>query len=104
MFDADRFRRRNLHMIDVGAVPKRLDHAIGEAEDHQVLNGFLAEIVVDAENLFFSENFFQLFVQLLCRRQIVAERLFHDDPRPLAIFFLGEADFAELLHDQREKS
>jgi hypothetical protein len=33
----------------------------------------------------------------------VAEWFFHDDARPLAVFFFGEANFAELLNDEREK-
>ena len=33
----------------------------------------------------------------------MAERFFHDHAGPLAVFFLGEANFTELFNDQREK-
>ena len=36
--------------IDVAAVPDRLEHAVGEAEHHQVLDGLLPEVVIDAED------------------------------------------------------
>jgi hypothetical protein len=75
------------------------DHAVGETEDHEVLDGFLAEIVVNAENLFFGEDFFKFFVQLLCGREVMAEGFFHDDAGPLAVFFLGQANLSELLDD-----
>ncbi len=103
VFDANGLGGGNLHVIDVSAIPKRLDHAVGEAENHQVLDGFLAEVMVNTENLFFRQNLLKLFVQLLRGREIVTERFFHDDAGPLTVFFLGEADFAELLYDQREK-
>jgi hypothetical protein len=62
MLDSDGFGGGNLHVIDVGTIPKRLDHAVGKAEDHQILDGFLPEVVIDAENLFFGEDLFQFFV------------------------------------------
>ncbi len=53
MLDAYGFGRGDLHVIDVIAVPERLDDVVGEAKDHDVLDGFFAEIVVDAVNLVF---------------------------------------------------
>ena len=49
--DADGLGRGDLHVIDVAPVPDRLEHAVREAEDQQVLDGFLAEVVIDAEDL-----------------------------------------------------
>ena len=41
----------NLDAVDVAAVPVRLEDHVGEAEDHDVLHGFFAEVVVDAVDL-----------------------------------------------------
>src|ERR1700687_1923755 len=58
MLDADRFRGVDLHVVDVVAIPERLDDVVGESKDQNVLDGFLAEIVVDAVNLIFGEDLF----------------------------------------------
>ena len=52
VFDADGFRGGDLNVIDVIAIPERLDDVVGKAEDHHVLHGLFAEIVVDAVDLF----------------------------------------------------
>ena len=49
--DADVLGRGDLHVGDVVAVPQRLEHAVREAEREHVLDGLLAEVVVDAEDL-----------------------------------------------------
>ena len=55
-FDAERFGDGDLHVIDVRVIPKRLEQDVGEAQRHQVLHRFLAEIVVDAENIALEEH------------------------------------------------
>ena len=54
---ADGFADGDLDVVDVFVVPDRLENRVGETHDHQVLNGFLAEIMVDAEDLLFLEIF-----------------------------------------------
>ena len=49
--DAERLRDGDLHMIDVRAVPHRLQQDVGETQRHKVLHRFLAEIVIDAEDI-----------------------------------------------------
>ena len=49
--DADVLGGGDLHVVDVVAVPQRLEHAVGEAERHHVLHRLLAQVVVDAEDL-----------------------------------------------------
>ncbi len=49
--DADRLGVRDLDVVDVLPVPDRLEDAVGEAEDEQVLHRLLAEVVVDAVDL-----------------------------------------------------
>ena len=80
--DADGLGRGDLHVIDVAAVPDRLEHAVGEAEHQQVLDGFLAEVVIDAEDLRLVEVRVQQLVQRARAGEIGAERLFDDDPAP----------------------
>ena len=54
--DAFRFAHSDLHVIDVLVVPNRLEDAVGEPDDHQILNGFFPQIVIDAEDLRFVEH------------------------------------------------
>ena len=66
-FHADRFGRRDLHMIDISAVPQRLEDAVAEAEGHDVLDRFLAQIMVDAVDLAFLEALLQAAVEFAAR-------------------------------------
>src|SRR3546814_4474082 len=52
----DRLRHGDLDMIDAAGVPQRLEHQVGESQRQQVLDGFLAEIMVDAEGALRSEE------------------------------------------------
>jgi hypothetical protein len=51
LFHPDGFRRRDLHVGDVVAVPDRLENRVGEPQHQDVLNRLLAEVVVDPEDL-----------------------------------------------------
>ena len=42
VFDADRFRHRDLHRIDVIAVPDRFENEVGKPEHQDILHRFLA--------------------------------------------------------------
>ena len=80
-FDAEFLRHRDLHVLDVGAVPDRLDERVGKPEVEQVLHRLLAEEVIDAVDGVFVEHLVQRAVDRLRARQVPAERLFDDDPR-----------------------
>ncbi len=54
--ETERFRHVDLHVIDEIAVPDRLEETVGEAEGEDVLSRFLAEEVVDAEDLVFAKT------------------------------------------------
>ena len=54
--DAQRLGDGDLHVVDVAAVPDRLEDAVGEAEHHDVLHRLLAEVVVDAVDLLLAED------------------------------------------------
>ena len=55
-FDADGFRRRDLHVVDIAAVPDGLEYRVGKTQHHDVLHGLFAEIMIDAIDLFFVER------------------------------------------------
>ena len=63
-FDADLFGHGDLDVVDVAAVPERLVNRVGKPEVHQVLDGLLAEVMVDAENVLFCKGALQVAVQL----------------------------------------
>ena len=66
---------RDLHVIDVVAVPYRFENAVGEPQDHQVLDRLLAQVMINAIDLAFLENLVHRLVELLGRSQIGAEGL-----------------------------
>src|SRR6266403_1446128 len=61
-FYADGLRDRNLNVVNVPPVPDGLEDSVGEAEGQNVLDGFLAQVVVDPVNLFFLGDLEELFV------------------------------------------
>src|SRR4029077_5383574 len=61
--DVEGLRHVDLHMVDEIAVPDRVEQAICETEGEDVLRRLLAEEMVDAENLVFSEHLVQRLVQ-----------------------------------------
>jgi hypothetical protein len=103
-FDADRLRHRDLHVVDVAAVPERLEDAVAEAEDEDVLRRLLAEVVIDAERLPLAEDLRDLLVQRLGRLEVPAERLLDDEPRPgAAVHGIHEARVTQVLHHGRDR-
>ena len=49
--DADGLGRGDLDMVDMVAVPQRLEDAVGEAQHHDVLHRLLAEEMIHAIDL-----------------------------------------------------
>ncbi len=82
--DADGLGCGDLHVIDVPAIPPRLEHAVREAEYEQVLDGLFPQVVIDAEDLRFVQVRVQEPVQLTRAVEIGPERLLDDDPAPAA--------------------
>ena len=62
-------------------VPDRLQESVCEAEVEQVLDGLLAQVVVDAEDLLLGEDRVKRRVQLPRAGQVLPERLLDDDAR-----------------------
>ena len=92
-------------MVDVLAAPHRLEDRVREAEDQDVLDRLLAEVVVDAEDLVLGELLVHEPVQLARGLPAAAERLLDDDAHPR--HDLGVADAhdhllpRQVLHDAR---
>jgi hypothetical protein len=75
----------DLHMVDVAVVPERLENGVGEAQDHDVLGGFLAQVVIDAVGGGFVEGQGQSVVEGAGAGEVGAEGLFDDDARPAGV-------------------
>ena len=78
--DADGLGDGDLHVVDRGAVPQRLEEAVREAGDEEVLHALLAQVVVDAEDLRLVEDRADGVVDRLRRGEVVPDRLLQHDP------------------------
>ena len=104
VLDAERLGDRDLHVVDVPAVPERLEDPVAEPEDHQVPDRLLAEVVVDPVDLRLAEHPQHLAVQLLCRVEVATEGLLDDDPTPApAVDLVIHPAPADLGDDLRER-
>ena len=81
LLDAHGLGDGDLDMVDVGAVPDRLEQRVGEAQGQEVLDRFLPEIMVDPVDLRFVEHPADLVVDADRRGEVAADRLFQHDPR-----------------------
>ncbi len=87
-------------MIHEIAVPKGLDKGVGEPENQKVLDGFLAQVMIDPVHLLLVEMPVQLLVQLAGGRQVPAEGLLDHD----AVAAVGpvQPDPVQLVHHRQE--
>ena len=82
MADAEFLVDGDLDMVDVVAIPDRLEHAVGEAQHQDVLHRLLAEVMIDPVDLMLVDEFQQFAVQRSRRGEVGAERLFDHQPPP----------------------
>src|SRR5208282_2434485 len=73
------FRHRDLYALHIVAIPERFHKRVGEAKDKDVIDRQLAQVMIDAKNVFLLEMAEQKPIQMLRRFKIKSERLFHDD-------------------------
>jgi hypothetical protein len=97
LFDADGFSHRNLHVIDVPAIPDGLKDPVCKTERQNILHRFFSQIMIDAVDLVFAGNFQKVLIQGLGGIEIVPEGFFDDHAPPVAVLFLHEADFRQPL-------
>ncbi len=103
MLDADGFRDRDLHVIDIIVVPQRFEEAVAEAKRHDVLDGLFAEIMIDSVDLILVQTCADLAIERVRRIQVVAERLLDDHSSPMPVSFFGESRASQLLYDLTEE-
>ncbi len=80
--DADVLGHGDLHVVHITAVPDRLVQLVGEAQRQDVLDGFLAQVVVDPEHRVRGEHGTERLVERAGARQVVPERLLDHHPPP----------------------
>ena len=95
-------RHVHLDVVDVLAVPDRLEDAVREPERQDVLYGLLTEIVVDPIDLRLPEALAQLRIQTSRTVEVVAERLFHDHATP-AVALAGQVTCGEMAAHRPEE-
>ena len=78
-FDTQGLGNGDLHMIDVSAIPHRLQQDVGETERHEVLHGLLAEVVIYAEDISLQEYRPDHVVDDGGALTVFANRLLYDD-------------------------
>ena len=102
VLDAHLLRHRDLHVVDVAAVPHGLEETVGEAEDHDVLHGLFAEVVVDAVDLPLVEDGAEPEIELARGLEVAAEGLLDDHAPPPRSILLREPGLTEALDDRGE--
>src|SRR5450432_574132 len=101
--NADVFGHRDLHMVDIRAVPDRFEQSVGEAQRKNVLHRLLAEVMVDAEDRIRREDVIQRVAQLPCAFQIVTEGLLDHHSTPLVTVPGRQSGTLELPDDHWEE-
>ena len=87
----------DLHVVDQVAVPDGFPDGVGEAEIEKILDGFFAEVVIDAEEVGLVQAGLQIANKFLGGSEVVPERFFDDDAGGEA--GTNEAGLGELLDD-----
>jgi hypothetical protein len=90
-------------VVDVLAVPQRLEQPVGEAQHEQVLDHLLPQVVVHAEDARLVEVAMQPRVQCPGAGEICAEGLLDDDAHPASRPGTGQARGAQVVHHSPEE-
>ena len=78
-FHAHRFGDGDLDMVDMVPVPERLKNRIAEPEHEDILDGFLAQVMIDPEYLVLMEQLVELIVERTRSLKVAPERFLDDD-------------------------
>ena len=93
----------DLDRVDVIPVPYRLEYGIGKAGEQDVLDGLLAEIMVDAVDLILPQHVVDQPVELAGRSQVGAKGFFDHYAPPAAVLF-ELAGLIQIGDDDREQA
>lgn len=102
-FHAEIFSAGDLDVIDVTRVPIGFEDRVGEAQNHDVLGGFLAQVVVDSIGVFFVERVGDGFVESTGGGEVFAERFFADHTCPFSLGGMIKAGGFEVFEDGFEE-
>ena len=80
-FDTDRLGSSDLHALNEVGRPYGFNDRVCEAQPDDVLDGFFAQIVIDAANVVFWEILPDAIVDGFCRRTVRTNRLLEHGPR-----------------------
>src|SRR5260370_42228004 len=86
-------------MIYIAPVPQRLEDTVAEAKGQYILNGFFAQVMVDAVDSGFVEDFVQAVAKFARAGQVMAEWLLHDQTPPAAS--LPQSRRTDAVRDRR---
>ncbi len=95
-FDPHRLGHSDFDMVDVVVVPKRLEQHVAKPDRHQVLDGLLTQVMVDAVNLAFIEMLGQRLVQRLRCLKIATKGFFHHHAAVRVSNFVTVQAFGEI--------
>ena len=87
-------------MINIVRVPQGLKELVGKAQCQNILDGFLAQVVIDPEHGIGREDGLHNLVQCPGRGQVVAKGFLNDNPAPALILGLSQAVLGELTAHQ----
>jgi len=102
--DPDGFSRSDLHMVNVMIVPEGFEKPVGETADQNILDGFLAQVMVNPVDLLLAHDIEQALIQCLSCLHVRAKRFFNDDPAKCIGGFLEQPAGTQPLHDFAEKA
>ena len=88
---AEVFGTGDLDVADVFAVPERFENRVCETQHHQVLRGFLAEVVVDPVSVPLLEGLVDDLIEVLRGLEVGAKRLLDDHAGPAAVLGFVES-------------
>jgi hypothetical protein len=83
-------------------IPDRLEHAVRNSQHQDVLDGLLAEVMIDPIELTLFDQPQQVVIQRLRRRKVRSERLLDHQSPPCFFLLLEQADVRGRLADRLE--
>src|SRR4030081_2586889 len=81
----------NFNVINVISVPNRLENAVAETKDQDVLHRVFTQIVIDTEDLVLREDRINIVVQLARRFEVGAEGFLNNHANPVPRSLLGSS-------------
>ena len=97
--DTNVFSHGNLYMVNISPVPQWFKKRVCKTQCEYILNGFLAQVMIDPEYTIFRETLTHLIIDLKCRGIIVAHRLLQHDTD----FIIDQLILAETIGNGAKK-